>query len=224
MLKSQLTDELHQYCLTYGVREHPVLVKLRQESEKFSNKQMLISPDQGALMAMLAQLMNAQSYLEIGTFTGYSTLWMALAMPVDAQITTIDLSARHLDLAQTYWQEAQVATKITPLIAPAEQSLQQLCGEKNNYFDIALIDANKSQYIEYYELCLNLVRPGGLIIIDNVLMYAQVLEDNPRKNYVKILQTLNRMLKDDSRIDLCLLPVGDGMTLARKRTNNETKS
>lgn len=224
MLKSQLTDELHQYCLTYGVREHPVLVKLRQESEKFSNKQMLISPDQGALMAMLAQLMNAQSYLEIGTFTGYSTLWMALAMPVDAQITTIDLSARHLDLAQTYWQEAQVSTKITPLIAPAEQSLQQLCGEKSNYFDIALIDANKSQYIEYYELCLNLVRPGGLIIIDNVLMYAQVLEDNPRKNYVKILQTLNRMLKDDSRIDLCLLPVGDGMTLARKRTNNETKS
>jgi len=224
MLKSQLTDELHQYCLTYGIREHPVLVKLRQESEKFSNKQMLISPDQGALMAMLAQLMNAQSYLEIGTFTGYSTLWMALAMPDDAQITTIDLSARHLDLAQTYWQEAKVATKITPLIAPAEQSLQQLCGEKSNYFDIALIDANKSQYIEYYELCLNLVRPGGLIIIDNVLMYAQVLEDNPRKNYVKILQTLNRMLKDDSRIDLCLLPVGDGMTLARKRTNNETKS
>ena len=224
MLKSQLTDELHQYCLTYGVREHPTLVKLRQESEKLSNQQMLISPDQGALMAMLAQLINAQSYLEIGTFTGYSTLWMALAMPADAQITTIDLSARHLDLAQTYWQEAQVATKITPLIAPAEQSLRQLCGEESNYFDIALIDANKSQYIEYYELCLNLVRPGGLIIIDNVLMYAQVLEDNPRKNYVKILQTLNRLLKDDSRIHLCLLPVGDGMTLARKRTNNETKS
>ena len=101
MLKSQLTDELHQYCLTYGVREHPTLVKLRQESEKLSNQQMLISPDQGALMAILAQLMNAQSYLEIGTFTGYSTLWMALAMHADAQITTIDLSARHLDLAQT---------------------------------------------------------------------------------------------------------------------------
>lgn len=224
MVKSQLTDELHQYCLKYGVREHPILARLRHESEKLSNRQMLITPDQGALMAMIAQLMNAQSYLEIGTFTGYSTLWMALAMPKNAQITTLDLSARHLAMAQSYWDEAGVANKVSTIIAPAEQSLQQLCAEKSNYFDIALIDANKSQYIEYYELCLKLVRPGGLIIIDNVLMYAQVLEENPRKNYVKILQTLNQMLKDDSRIDLCLLPVGDGMTLARKRTINETQS
>lgn len=224
MVKSQLTDELHQYCIKHGVREHPILARLRHESEKFSNRQMLITPDQGALMAMVAQLMNAQSYLEIGTFTGYSTLWMALAMPENAQITTIDLSARHLSMAKAYWEEAHVANKVSTIIAPAEQSLQQLCAEKSNYFDIALIDANKSQYIEYYELCLKLVRPGGLIIIDNVLMYAQVLEENPRKNYVKILQTLNQMLKDDPRIDLCLLPVGDGMTLARKRTINETQN
>lgn len=224
MVKSQLTDELHQYCIKHGVREHPILARLRHESEKFSNRQMLITPDQGALMAMIAQLMNAQSYLEIGTFTGYSTLWMALAMPKTAQIITIDLSDRHLAMAQEYWEEAQVANKVSTIIASAEQSLQQLCAEKSNYFDIALIDANKSQYIEYYELCLKLVRPGGLIIIDNVLMYAQVLEENPRKNYVKILQTLNQMLKDDPRIDLCLLPVGDGMTLARKRTIDETQN
>lgn len=224
MVKSQLTDELYQYCLKYGVREHPTLSRLREESEKFSNRQMLITPDQGALMSMLARLMNAQSYLEIGTFTGYSTLWMALAMPENAQIMTIDLSARHLELAKKYWDEAKVANKITTLIAPAEQRLQQLCSEKSDFFDIVLIDANKSQYIEYYELCLKLIRPGGLIIIDNVLMYAQVLEENPRKNYVKILQTLNQMLKDDHRIDLCLLPIGDGITLARKRTINETQS
>lgn len=216
MLKTIITDKLYNYCLYKGVREHPELIALREASQRLSNGQMLISPDQGALMAMLARLMNAKKYLEIGLFTGYSSLWMALSMPVDAEITTLDISDKHLDLAKNAWKKAGVADKIKPLIAPATNSLEQLIAINKDY-DMALIDANKAEYIDYYEHCIKLVRPGGLIIIDNVLMHGGVLEANPSKNYLKTLQQLNDLLKNDERVDIALLTIGDGMTLARKK-------
>jgi predicted O-methyltransferase YrrM len=216
MQKGALTPDLHKYCLDYGVREHALLRELRLESDKLSNSQMLISPDQGAFMAQLARLMSAKNYLEIGVFTGYSTLWMALAMPNDAKITALDINDKHLQAANAYWQRAGVTEKITTIIAPAAESLIAL-QQTNAVYDIAFIDANKSEYVDYYEACLRLVRPGGLIIIDNVLMYGQVLEDNPRKNYVRVLQELNDLIYHDDRVDICMLAIGDGMTLARKK-------
>lgn len=216
MQKGALTPDLHKYCVDYGVREHVLLRELRLESDKLSNSQMLISPDQGAFMAQLARLMSAKSYLEIGIFTGYSALWMALAMPNDAKITALDINDRHLQAANAYWQRAGVIEKISTIIAPAAESLAVL-QQAGHVYDIAFIDANKSEYVDYYEACLRLVRPGGLIIIDNVLMYGQVLEDNPRKNYVRVLQELNDLIYHDDRVDICMLAIGDGMTLARKK-------
>ncbi len=216
MQKALLTPELHRYCLEHGVREHPLLRELRLESDKLCNSQMLINPDQGAFMAQLARLMCAKNYLEIGVFTGYSTLWMALAMPNDAKITALDISDKYLQSASNYWQGAGVAEKITTIIAPAAESLRAL-QQTNAVYDIAFIDANKSEYVDYYEACLRLVRPGGLIVIDNVLMYGQVLDGNPRKNYIKVLQELNDLIYHDERVDVCMLAIGDGMTLARKK-------
>lgn len=218
MSKIELNTELLNYCVEHGVRENEILRQLRKATSELSNRQMLITPDQGALMAMIARIMNAKRYLEIGMFTGYSALWMALSMPKDAYIATLDINDKYLHLAQEYWTNADVADKITPLIGAATSSLEQMIAAKTELFDIAFVDANKSQYIEYYEMCLQLVRPGGMIIIDNVLMYGQILEESPRKNYVKILQKLNKLLKDDNRVDICLLPIGDGMTLAQKRS------
>lgn len=216
MHKAVLAPDLYRYCLKYGVREHPALQELRLESSKLSNSQMLISPDQGAFMAQLARLISAKNYLEVGVFTGYSTLWMALAMPSNAKITALDISDEHLSLANAYWQRAGVAEKITAIIAPAADSLFSL-QQANEVYDFAFIDANKSEYIDYYEACLRLVRPGGLIVIDNVLMYGQVLEESPRKNYVNTLKKLNDLIYHDERVDICMLAIGDGMTLARKK-------
>ncbi len=216
MQKAALTTDLYRYCLEHGVREHAILQELRLESAKLSNSQMLISPDQGAFMAQLARLMSAKKYLEIGVFTGYSTLWMALAMPNNAKITALDISGEHLQFANTFWQRAGVAEKITTITAPAAESLLSL-QQSSEVYDFAFIDANKSQYVDYYEACLRLVRPGGLIVVDNVLMYGQVLEETPRKNYIKTLQKLNDIIYHDKRVDICMLAIGDGMTLARKK-------
>jgi predicted O-methyltransferase YrrM len=216
MPKTPLTEELYQYCLDYGVREHPLLQQLRQHSAALNQGHMLVSPDQGALLAMLAKLINARHYLEIGMFTGYSALWVALAIAPHGKVTTLDLSAEHLELANSHWRAAGVNEQIEALIAPASDSLNQLV-TRGTSFDLALIDANKAQYLEYYELALKLVRPGGLIVIDNVLMYGQVLEAQPAKKYVQVLKQLNQLLATDPRVDVCMLPIGDGLTLARKK-------
>lgn len=219
MPKTELTPELYDYCLQHGVREHPELHKLRMATNNLTNNQMLITPDQGAFMGLLARLLNVKKYLEIGVFTGYSALWMALSTASEAKVIGLDISDEHLALAQEHWQRAGVAAKITMNIAPAKNSLAQLLITETDSFDLAFIDANKSEYIDYYEYCLKLVKPGGLIIIDNVLMYGGVLAASPPKNYIKTLQKLNELIKNDNRVDICLLPIGDGMTLARKKDN-----
>jgi caffeoyl-CoA O-methyltransferase len=220
MPKTTISEELYDYNLKYGVRENATLTKLRLATSLLPNSQMQISPDQGALLALLAQICEVNTFLEIGTFTGYSCLWVAQALAKNAKITTLDLSDQHLALALQHWQEAGVANKIEPLIAPAKESLTTLIAKRCSY-DMAFIDANKAEYIDYYELCLELIRPGGLIVIDNVFMYGQVLEAEPDKNYVKTLQKLNELIRNDQRVDICMLAIGDGMTLARKKKDKE---
>lgn len=216
MQKGQFSEPLLEYCIAKGVREHPQLQLLRSKSELLTNKQMLITPEQGAFIAMLVRLMNAQNYLEIGVFTGYSTLWAALALPKNGKITALEINDAHLNLAKKHWQNAGVSDMIEPIIAPAQDSLSKLINDGRLY-DIAFIDANKSDYINYYEACLKLVRQGGLIIIDNVLMYGLVLEEKATgKNYVQAIKQLNNHIKDDPRVEICMLPVGDGMTLAQR--------
>ena len=217
MSKTVISDELYQYCLDKGVREHPALVSLRQQTKlQLENSQMLISPEQGAFLAMLIKLMNVSTYLEVGVFTGYSTLWAALALPDTGKIVALDISDEHRALAESAWDAAKVRHKIEYILAPAQESMQSLI-TNHDLFDLVFIDANKSQYLEYYELALQLVPSGGLIIIDNVFMYGQVLEDNAKKAYIKTLQKLNDLIKDDPRVDISMLPFGDGITLARKK-------
>lgn len=223
MPKTQLTGELYRYSRNIGIREHPLLQQLRQETLNLRNSQMLLAPEQGALIALLAQIANCVNYLEIGMFTGYSALWLALALPPHATITTLEINDSHLELAQRYWQAAGVKAKITPIIAPALLSLQQLRASQQQ-FDMVFIDANKSAYLDYYELSLELLKPQGLIIIDNVFMYGQVLDSSPRKKYITILQQLNQLIYNDQRVDICLVPIADGMTIARKRSTNETQA
>lgn len=218
MLKTAITSEIYEYCQKKGVRESAELYELRQETSQLSNAQMQIVPLQGATLAMLAQLLNVQNYLEIGVFTGYSALWVAQALPSAARIIALDINDEHLPLATKYWSKAGMTEKIQVTIAPAIVTLQQL--QKEGYvFDMVFIDANKSEYLDYYELCLQLLRPGGLIVIDNVLMYGQVLQPNPDKKYVRVLQQLNDLISSDPRVDTCMLPIGDGFTLARKKDN-----
>jgi predicted O-methyltransferase YrrM len=217
MPKTVITDELYQYCLDKGVREHPALLSLRKLTQaQLKNSQMLISPEHGAFLAMLLRLMNVSSYLEIGVFTGYSTLWAALALPDAGKIVALDISDEHKVMAESAWNAANVRHKIEYIIAPAKKSMQSLIA-KEQYFDLVFIDANKSQYLEYYELALQLVPAGGLVMIDNVFMYGQVLENYPAKTYIETLQKLNNLIMEDSRVDICMLPFGDGITLARKK-------
>lgn len=218
MLKTLITSEIINYCIEHGCRETSIAAELRDKTMIFSTSQMLITPLQGAFLKLITQISNANNVLEIGMFTGYSALWIALGLKNGALLTTLDISSQHLSLAQEHWQKAGVSDKITPVIAPAESSIAKLMSE-NRKFDIVFIDANKAQYIDYYESAIKLLNDNGLIIIDNVLMYGHVLDNNPPKNYIKVLQQLNELVKNDPRVDVCMLPIGDGMTIARKKDN-----
>jgi len=216
MPKTDITEELYQYCLDKGVREHPELTKLRNATRSISNHHMLISQEHGAFMAMITKLIKATSYLEIGVFTGYSTLWVALALPENGKITALDISNEHSELAKNAWKNAGVLHKIDYKIDPAINSLQELI-KLNAVYDLIFIDANKSQYPEYYELSLQLLPQNGLLIIDNVFMHGQILEKEPKHNYINKLKQLNEHIRNDERVDICMLPFGDGITMARKK-------
>lgn len=219
MLKTPITPEIIEYCTLHGARESSVASELREKSLAFANSQMLITPLQGALLKLLVQITNAKNILEIGMFAGYSSLWLASGLPQDGKLTTLDINARHLALAQEHWHKCSLNDKITPIIAPAIESLTKL-KDSGALFDLIFIDANKGQYLDYYNMAIDLVRNGGLVIIDNVLMYGYVIEENPpKKNYIKILKELNKLIKDDPRVDICMLPIGDGLTIARKKDN-----
>ena len=213
-----LKSELYEYLLSVSLREHPVLAELRQETANHAMGQMQISPEQGQLMALLIQLISAQRALEVGVFTGYSALAVALALPSTGRLVACDVSADYTAIAQKYWQKAGVANKIDLRLAPATDTLQQLIkARETDTYDFAFIDADKSNYDTYYEQTLKLVRPGGLIAIDNVLWYGRVADATVTDNRTQKIRALNQKLFQDERVDLSLLPVGDGLTLARKR-------
>jgi len=213
-----LESTLYDYLLEVSLREHPVLTELRQATAQLAMGQMQIAPEQGQFMALLMQLMNVQRALEVGVFTGYSALAVALALPPMGRLIACDVSEEYTAIAQKYWQKAGVADKIDLRIAPAIDTLQQLidAGEANT-FDFAFIDADKSNYDTYYEQALQLVRSGGVIAIDNVLWYGRVADDTVTDNRTNKIRALNHKLHQDDRVDLSLIPIGDGLTLARKR-------
>jgi O-methyltransferase len=210
----RLTDDLISYVRRFGVREHPALVRLRERTAPMPMSQMQIGSDQGALMALLVRLTGARRILEIGTFTGYSSTAMALALPPDGRITCLDVSEEWTDLAREAWADAGVADKVDLRLAPAAETLQAL---EDNSFDMAFIDADKPGYDTYYEECLRVVRPGGLVMIDNVLWSGEVAQPDDGSENARIMRALNEKVAADERVDHVLLPIGDGLTLARVR-------
>jgi predicted O-methyltransferase YrrM len=213
-----LDEDLHRYLLSVSLREPDVLRRLREETAGMPEHNLQIAPEQGQFMAMLVQLSGARHALEIGTFTGYSSLVMALAMPNDGRIVCCDTSVEYTDVARRYWDEAGVAAKIDLRIAPALETLDKLIDDPDEgQFDFAFIDADKTNNDNYYERCLKLLKPGGLISFDNTLWDGKVADTSERDEDTEALRVLNRKLHTDDRIDLSLVPIGDGLTLCRKR-------
>lgn len=212
-----LDDHLYHYLLGVSVREHPVLTELREVTRSHPRAGMQISPEQGQFMALLLKLVGARNTLEIGVFTGYSSLVTALALPADGRVIACDVNEEYTAIGRKHWAKAGVADKIDLRLAPATATLKSLIDEgRSGSFDFAFIDADKSSYDAYYEACLKLLRPGGLIAIDNVL-WGGAVAHRAEDEDTAALQALNRKLHKDERIDLSLLPIGDGLTLARKR-------
>ena len=212
-----LTPELYQYILDVSLREPPVMRRLREETALHPEGKMQIAPDQGQFMALLARLAGAKKALEVGVFTGYSSLAVALAMPHDGLIVACDVNAAFTNVAQRYWNEAGVAHKIDLRLAPATESLAPLVADgQEGTFDLAFIDADKEAYDTYYEYTLRLLRPGGLVLIDNVLRKGAVAGPPSANSATAAIQRLNAKLHRDTRIHLSLVPIGDGLTLAWK--------
>ena len=212
-----ITDELREYILSVSLREHSLLESLRIETAKMPEAKMQISPDQGQFMAMLLRLMEARMVLEIGTFTGYSALSMALALPPGGHIVACDVSDAYAKTARRYWSEAGVADRITLRLAPASETLDDLLAEgRADTFDAAFIDADKENYDLYFERSLALVRPGGLIMIDNVLRGGDSANSATQSLSTQCIQALNKKLHTDPRVNLSLVPIGDGLTLIHK--------
>ena len=213
-----MDDQLLEYLRQNSVREPDVLQELREETQKLSNSGMQISPEQGQLMAMLVKLVNARKIVEIGTFTGYSSTVMALAMPEDSQLIAFDISEEYTRTARRFWKKAGVDQRVKLVLGNAKESLKDFLqtGEQESV-DLAFIDADKSSYAEYYEYCLQLIRPGGLILVDNVLWGGQVADASNHDKDTEALRIFNAALSSDQRVDLCMVPIGDGLTIARKR-------
>jgi predicted O-methyltransferase YrrM len=209
-----LTPELLAYVRALGVREHPVLAGLRAETAPMRESGMQIGPEQGALMALLVRLMGATRVLEIGTFTGYSSTAMALALPPDGRITCLDVSREWTDVARRAWADAGVADRIELRLGPAAETLATL---DDDAFDLAFIDADKTGYDTYYEECLRVVRSGGLILLDNMLQAGRVVDPMVTDDNVVAIRALNEKIAADQRVDHVLVPLADGLTLARVR-------
>lgn len=212
-----LDDNLYRYLLETSVREHRVLAELRAANVMHPRASMQIAPEQGQFMALLVRLIGARRTIEVGVFTGYSALSVALALPEEGKVVACDISPEYTNVALGYWQKAGVAHKIDLRIAPAQETLDTLIAQgEAGTFDFAFIDADKTAYDVYYERCLTLIRPGGLIAVDNVLWNGQVAHPAADDD-TAALQAFNRKLLGDERIDLSMVPIGDGLTLARKR-------
>lgn len=212
-----LEQDLYDYLLAVSLREPDILTQLRHETAQLPMAQMQISPEQGQFMALLVKLLGAKKTLEVGVFTGYSSLVTALALPADGKIVACDVSEDFTSVARRYWEKAGIADKIDLRIAPALETLDNLlaAGEGES-FDFAFIDADKGNYENYYERSLQLIRPGGLIAVDNVLWSGKVADSEVQDNQTKKIRAFNQKLHQDSRVTLSVVPIADGLTLARK--------
>jgi predicted O-methyltransferase YrrM len=214
-----LSDPLYQYLLANSVREPEILAQLRSETAEYPLANMQISPEQGQLMGLLVQLIGAKKCLEVGVFTGYSSLVVALNLPDDGRIVACDVSEEFTSIARRYWQEAGVSNKISLYVAPALETLDRLIANgESDTFDFAFIDADKNNYGAYYDRCFQLVRQGGLILVDNVLWYGRVADpamDSDKRT--QAIKQINQQIYHDDRVQISLIPIGDGLTIARKR-------
>ena len=214
----KLDDRTYEYLLAHSLREAPALALLRAETASHPKVNMQIAPEQGQFMQMLVRLSGARRAIEVGVFTGYSSLAVMLAMPPDGRLLALDVSEEYTSIARRHWQAAGVADRIELVIAPAKDTLDEriAAGEANRY-DFAFIDADKTGYLSYYERLMKLLRPGGLIVVDNTLWGGEVANPGNRDADTVALREFNDVLHKDPRIELALLPVGDGLTLARRR-------
>lgn len=214
----QLNGSLYDYLLSVSLHENSFLKALRDETNQLEMSVMQISPDQGQFMALLVKLMGVKKIIEIGTFTGYSALAMAQALPDDGELYACDISEEWTNLAKKYWQQASVDKKIKLHLAPAEETLKKLL--KNSAaasFDMAFIDADKQNQWMYFEYCLELLRPGGVILVDNVLWNGSVIDIADESADTNAIRQFNQKIYQDKRIEISMIPVADGITLARKK-------
>ena len=216
---SGLSGPLYQYMLANSLREPPLVAELRARSDELEQGRWRTSPEQCQFMALLARIAGVRRYLEVGTFTGYGALWMALSLPADGEVVTCDLVDDFARIGQPFWQRAGMADKIVLKIAPALETLDGLLAEGGaDGFDMAFIDADKQNYPAYYERCFELVRPGGLILIDNVFWGGAVVDDTvPERSSVRAIREVTARVRDDDRVDISLVPIADGLTIARKK-------
>lgn len=213
-----LENKLYDYLLSISLREPDILASLREETAKHPMGMMQIAPEQGQFMEILVQLMGATKTLEIGVFTGYSSLCVALALPPNGQIIACDVSEEYTAIARRYWEAAGVANKISLQLGPAINTLDKLIAEgQAGTFDFAFIDADKENYEAYFERSLQLVRNGGLIVIDNVLWSGRVADPQVQDESTTAIRTFNDKLRNDPRVTLSVVPIADGLTLALKR-------
>ncbi len=213
-----LTESLYEYMLSASLRQPGILQRLREETARDPMAGMQISPEQGQLMSMLVRLMGATRTLEVGVFTGYSSLCVALALPRNGKLIACDISQKWTDVARRYWREAGVDSIVELQLGPAMQTLDRLLAEEQaETFDFFFIDADKENYDGYYERGLSLLRSGGVIAIDNVFWGGRVADRRVRDKETRSIRNLNKKIQADERVDVSIVPIGDGLTLARKR-------
>jgi predicted O-methyltransferase YrrM len=210
-------ESVRNYLARVGVREHPALKRCRIDTHKMPRAEMQIAPEQGAVMALLAKLIGARRYIEIGTFTGYSALSVALALPANGSVVCLDISDEYIARARKYWKAAKMEKKIETRIGPALKTLDAMVAKREKPFDMAFIDADKKNYGGYYERVLKLLRPGGLILVDNTLWYGRVADPAERSEDTRAIRALNAKIHKDARVDMALATVGDGLMMVRKR-------
>ncbi len=212
------SPQLNQYVLDHSLREPEVLQELRAETQQLKDSNMQIAPEQGQFLQLLIKLMDARNVLEVGTFTGYSSLSMALALPANGHIQACDVSEEWTAIARKYWKKAGVAEKINLHLAPAKDTLQKMVDQGTLVaFDLAFIDADKENYDMYYEQALQLLRVGGLIVVDNTLWDGDIIDEEVQDADTKAIRAFNAKVHQDERVDISMLSVADGITLLRKR-------
>jgi predicted O-methyltransferase YrrM len=213
----RLDPPLYDYLLSVSLRETSLLARLREETAAMAESKMQIAPEQGQLMGLLVRLVGARRVVEVGTFTGYSAICLASALPPDGELICCDLSEEWTDIARRYWRDAGVDDRIDLRIGPALETLDGLVRARAGELDMVFLDADKEHYPDYYELALRLLRSGGLLIIDNTLWDGTLIDPQDQRASTQAIRALNAKLVGDERIDLSLVPIGDGLTLARKR-------